>query len=130
MKNYHCKHWHGSVNDVCKAGVNWQEVTGGPQLGIMRRCPCINTEHAAKCDLHALPTPEELAAEEAEWERILAQHVAERPHWEKIRRENPRGSSGVCKCPRCGGECQWSIAFTNGHMHVRCRTDDCIAFME
>lgn len=130
-ENTHCKHWQGSINRLCGAGLDWREVTGGSEFGIMTRCPCIRLEHAAKCDQHALLTGEELAELDAEMERAIAMFAAEFPYWNKLKLQNKRGTSGVCPCPRCEGHCQWSIAATNGHLWVKCQsTENCVAFME
>lgn len=130
MKNEHCKHWAGSINNICNAGVDWQEVTGGEQLGIMRRCPCINPEHKSKCDKHEFPTEEELKAEEEWLAKTIEQFEKELPFWNNLKSKHKRGTQGKCKCPRCDGTCDWSIAATNGHLWVRCQTENCIAFME
>lgn len=62
-----------------------------------------------------------------EW---YAQFLRELPHWERLKKEHKRGSSGTCTCPRCGEECVWSIASVNGHLWAKCRTDGCVSFME
>lgn len=130
-ENTHCKHWQGSINELCGAGLNWRELTGGDDTGVMVRCPCVNLEHASKCESHLLMTEEEFAAEQAEMARIIAMHVEEFAYWDKLKAENKRGTTGVCPCPRCEGHCQWSIAATNGHLWVKCQsTEGCVAFME
>lgn len=130
MENTHCKHWQGSISRLCAVGIDWEKLTGGPQLGLLTRCPCIRPEHAAKCDQHALLTQEEFDAQEAEMERLMEETISEISFWNSLKATNKRGTSGICKCPRCGGDCRWSIASTNGHMHVACLTDGCVRFME
>lgn len=130
MKNDHCKHWRGSINDTCEVGIDWQKITGGEQLGIMRRCPCLNPKHRSKCEQHELPTLEELEAEEKELQEMMDQFEKELPFWSRIKQENKRGTQGICKCPRCDQDCHWSIAGLNGHLWVKCSTENCVAFME
>lgn len=38
-------------------------------------------------------------------------------------------SAGQVKCPKCGGNLGYSIARSNGHIHGRCDTTDCLAWM-
>jgi hypothetical protein len=89
----------------------------------------------ATCDRYEDPTDEEIAADEAEWERIAADSErkmrAVGPLVKRIKRENKgRSNRGVEECPCCKGKLHWTIAGYNGHVHMRCETDDCIAFME
>lgn len=126
----HCKHWRGSVEDICDAGLNWREITGGEMTGIMRRCPCVNGNQPVSCDKFEAYTEEELRQIEQETEELFAQTVKEFPYWDQLKSRHPRGAQGTCECPRCGGACRFSIASCNGHLHVRCRTDGCISFME
>ena len=126
----HCKHFTGMINDVCAAGVNWREVTGGPDFGILTRTPCTNPEHAGKCKLHQLRTQAEIDEENRFWDEQIALMETEEPFWQKIRYANMSGGHGVCECPRCKGKCHWSVAASNRHLHARCETDGCISFME
>lgn len=42
------------------------------------------------------------------------------------------GSSGTIPCPVCGKDAslQYSRSGYNGHVHARCDTQDCVAWME
>lgn len=42
----------------------------------------------------------------------------------------PKGKVGVIKCPVCGGDLHLNQAACNGHIHARCSTPDCVAWME
>lgn len=37
---------------------------------------------------------------------------------------------GMVECPKCKGELQVSHARYNGHVHGRCKTDNCLGWME
>lgn len=39
------------------------------------------------------------------------------------------GVKGQIKCPKCGGELNYSIASTNGHIWGKCLTKDCLEWM-
>lgn len=42
-----------------------------------------------------------------------------------------RGVAGRVPCPVCKtGELRFSVAECNGHIHARCTTKDCMAWME
>jgi hypothetical protein len=47
-------------------------------------------------------------------------------------RQNRKGGSGVIDCPVCGGKetLKFSRASYNGHIHARCTTENCVAWME
>lgn len=38
-------------------------------------------------------------------------------------------SAGQVKCPKCSGNLSYSIARSNGHIHGRCDTSGCLAWM-
>lgn len=38
-------------------------------------------------------------------------------------------SSGQIECPKCKGKLGYSIARSNGHVHGRCETSGCLAWM-
>jgi len=67
-----CKHFTGcgiAGKEVCSAGVNYREHVGGPDLGWCARLPCLKHENAPPCEKYEEPTPEEVAAHEAETDR-------------------------------------------------------------
>lgn len=149
MPNDTCKHFkglyaHGTKKEPCEAGVNVREITGGPDLGWFIRIPCkteveVRAEkpvERAKCPHFCLMTPEESAADEAEWEAIAAESErkmrASIPLIGRIKATNKgRSNSGADPCPACeGGTLHWRIARYNGHVHARCSTPGCISFME
>lgn len=83
-----CRHYTGTQNATCKAGVNYQELVGGRSLGWGRHLPCIrsNTD-TVSCAHLAWPTAEDLAAKEA----ALTEH---------IERMRERAEAG--QCIHCG----------------------------
>jgi hypothetical protein len=146
MERGTCKHFRGlHHHSTCEAGVNVRQITGGPDAGWGIRVPCRKEVEVrdgrpverAHCDLYEEPTAEEIAADEAEWEAIAAksdrQMKAVEPLVLQIKRDNERVSAtGVADCPACGGagKLRWGIVGYNGHVHMRCETEDCISFME
>lgn len=121
MSKSHCKHWNGTAYDTCGAGLNWRKVTGGGDFGIMTRCPCINGNLPVTCERFEVYTPEELEQIEREWQEHFATMEKEVAYWNKLKRDNERGSRGTCECPRCGRTCEWAIAEYPGELWVRCQ---------
>jgi hypothetical protein len=130
-----CKHYQGmSEKNVCEAGVRFDSL---PHFGTRRffdTCPCFGPQ--GTCEHAIYPTPEELAAEEAEFRKLLENLGKARAAivgnlggpW---KRGTP-GASGEIDCPVCSGSktLQFSRAGYNGHIHAACSTEGCVRWME
>lgn len=96
-----CKHYNGTVNDKCQ-----------------------------------FRTPEEIAAEAAESTRRIelmgkaraAIVAALGGAWHG--KKNRSGGSGRVNCPNCAGMLSYSRSANNGHIHAKCSTAGCVAWME
>lgn len=183
MNHYTCKHFTGTQNKTCAAGIAYDSVTIDPDKpGSAYRKPCINwverekslpthrqrplsqnelAESCGKCDKHELPTAEEVAKWKTEtnaWveKNIRRTMLAREAILDDLRRrwkEGPTPEHGITcpsdisrfckpqknyfcgagkmKCPVCHeGELQYSRGSYNGHVHARCSTKDCVAWME
>lgn len=87
-----CKHFTGYQNIVCEAGVTYRTLVGGPNLGWLRRLPCLQTEgqhDQATCDRFELPTAEEIAESKARSDAAVAETIR-------------RLEAGLC--PHCGAK--------------------------
>lgn len=134
-----CKHFNGVQNKTCRAGVDYRELTGGTM-----RLPCLgNRPDTRPCEKYEEPTDEEIAADRAQidarMEELRREGELLRPLIARIREDHGWGGkktrhlsgSGVDDCPCCqGGKVRWSIAGYNGHIHMRCSTPGCVAFMQ
>ena len=127
-----CRHFNGVSNKTCRSGVDYREITGGTM-----RLPCFADRPAPRpCDRYEEPTDEEIAADrariDARMEEMRREGILLKPLLERIRRDHKkRSGSGVDDCPCCeGGKLSWSIAGYNGHIHMRCTTRGCVAFMQ
>lgn len=142
MNDCTCKHYTGIQNTHCKAGVAYRDVTTDPdQPGGAYRKPCIDwsrhpsslTEKQAqefarrgKCDKREVPTKEELAAEDAEIEKLYLS--VETARAAIIAHGKLRGS---LPCPVCKtGELRYTKAASNGHVHASCTTAKCVTWVE
>lgn len=140
-----CRHYNGTANDTCRAGMNYADVQlghGTPQYSL----PCYaagdngrgrnwNTL-GATCAQCSFPTAEELAVEEAEMkasmERLGKARAAIVAHLGGPWKRGVAGASGRIDCPACGQP--KALAFSrsgyNGHIHASCSTADCCSWME
>lgn len=153
-----CKHYNGLQSGRCEKGVDYRE-TFGRADGIMLRLPCIQfyvrpcagrgtyvrageptmrkevdrrDQQEISCPHLELPTAEEVAADRAALDEqmrktmlalqaVYAWRVRQRP--QQDRRE-------VVECPVCRGRLHLSKSAYNGHVHGRCETEGCVAWME
>lgn len=132
MKTGVCKHFRGIQHDTCRAGLNARDITGGEAFGWTKRMPCFATNNAtALCEKYEEPTTEELAKQEAEWERVFARMAKVRPIISELKSiYKDQSWAGTRECPICSGTLHLAISASNGHVHGRCETDGCLAWME
>lgn len=131
-----CKHYRAmSDHKTCEAGVSYDSFKG--LLFEKRPCFCKNGQSPnAGCSLMEMPTAEELAAEEAEWQKRFEKTGKAREAIVKSLggpwKRNTPGAAGNIDCPVCGGK--ESLRFTrsgyNGHIHAACKTAGCVSWME
>jgi hypothetical protein len=123
---------HGNVYAECAAGIAYSTL---PKL--LKEKPCFLTEkgesepHAAPCEKLRRPTPEEIAAR-AEWQKASMLRLTAVLHGIGDWRKKHKGKSHaeVVECPACKGRLHLSIAAYNGHVHGKCETEGCVAWME
>lgn len=130
-----CVHFTGIQNDTCKAGVSYESVRveHEPINGARFSRPCIAKFNAAgvTCASRCPHTREQSEAREVEaeasFERATKAIVAIREH------SKATGQfSAIIDCPACGtpNSLGYGIARSNGHIHARCNTPKCVAFMQ
>jgi hypothetical protein len=128
MRSDRCKHFTGlAVNNTCKAGVEYNQVTTGEGRP-SKRLPCFNAE--LQCEKREYPTQEELDA----WDREINEQFEKTTQARGAiikHAGGKRGVSGDLPCPVCdSGTLKYSIAMSNGHVWASCTTSDCVAWME
>lgn len=130
-----CKHYRAMFNnETCKAGVAFIVFTG---LKFEDR-PCFMRSGVKPCgcDKQEFPTPQEIAAEDAEFEKLFQRTDTARKaivkHLGGPWKRGMKGSAGTIDCPIC--EAKESLRFTrsgyNGHIHAACTTENCVSWME
>lgn len=137
----HCKHYNGrelflgNTGGKCRAGVDpIYSFCGGDRTGWVRKVPCLRTnETDAICPAAEYPTEEEDEQRRAEMsaymDRFLATLSIVRPAIEAAHKATGDWS-GAIDCPQCSKPLHWSKAKVNGHIHARCETEECVAWME
>lgn len=130
------------LTDGCAIGLDprGDDVYGKGPPGGWFRLPCHDQwqddcGEKRSCSSYDPFTDEEIAQQDDERHAAAMEAVkminAVTPLAAKIKREH-RGKSarGVASCPICAAKLRWTHAATNGHISMRCTTEDCIAFME
>lgn len=132
-----CNHYRAmSEHDTCEAGVAYETIKG---MDFGKR-PCFfEGEPPVKstlCELAMYPTPDELAARDAELKKRFEGTALARQAivaacggpWKK----GMASFSGVIDCPVCEKpkSLGYSRAGYNGHIHARCSTIGCVSWME
>lgn len=130
-----CKHFRSMMDhETCEAGITYESLKVLP----FDKRPCFMRSGVmcGGCDKAEFPTPEEIAAEDAEMEKRFAGTMKARAAIVEFLggpwKEGRPGSSGVMDCPVCNGDGTLSFSRSgyNGHIHAACRTEDCVSWME
>lgn len=131
-----CKHYRGMYEKTsCEAGVKFKDLPHYGTAEFRTTCPCFGPS-SSPCEKAEYPTAEELAAEEARLTQEIAKiGQARKAIVESIGGPWKRGKPaayGTIDCPVC--EKKRTLNFSrfsyNGHIHARCDTPGCVAWME
>ncbi len=147
-----CKHYRGMhERDACEVGIKFEDVkvkhespipytSRGIQYTATVSLPCFPAGDSlnlanATCEKCVFPTAEELAAEEAElkkgMEEMMKVRAAIVAHLGGPWKKGMKGNAGSIDCPVCVKGCvNFSRAGYNGHIHAKCSTPECVAWME
>ena len=128
------RHFNGTVNDKCEAGIAYRDFEPADCIGLFKVLPCIKDNVApGPCSACSFPTEDEVQAELYEYKRhdkgmrkARAAIVADAGPY------NPgEGKSGRITCPVCStGTLSYTRAGINGHVHARCSTPGCLSWVE
>jgi hypothetical protein len=128
-----CQHFRGIDRSPCAAGVNLLDVTKYDAGA--HRLPCLPKYAGAAlgcCEKFSTLTAEEAQVAAEARERDLYDFIG---HMSIARRAitdatGNKGGAGAVPCPKCGGTLRYSQAASNKHVHARCETAGCLAWME
>lgn len=64
----------------------------------------------------------------SDWMDEMASYVV--PAIMDAKKELPEGGTKTMKCPKCQGKLAVVVSRVNKHCHGRCKTKDCLSWME
>lgn len=131
-----CRHFNGIQNKTCKAGIRYIEWKQGVEE---RAMPCIpkhiDDREVWPCELFEIMSQADAEKEADERIVIMNRGIKGRQaaHADAKAKGMGKGHGGYGEipCPSCeGGKLRYSVASYNGHMHGKCSTAGCVAWME
>lgn len=138
-----CVHFNGLQNATCRVGCVYDEMDAGRKIAYRSALPCFQPDDGerqkltekgieqATCEHRRFPTEEEIAAREKEIADHMTKMALALEIIDAIRKEQKgKNWRGVLECPNCKGKLHVSHAACNGHVHAKCETEDCVAWME
>lgn len=134
-----CRHFTGITAKVCEAGINYQAFRDLPesQKGMGICLPCIGELGCTvTCDKFEPYTKEELDAQDKAIQDSIKGFTVARPaiieECDRLGfKKGVKGISGKIPCPVCEkGDLHFSRSSYNGHVHAKCTTANCMAWME
>lgn len=133
MRSNICIHFTGLGVECCKAGIHLRQQFDDSTPGIGLRIPCVQDgkESRLSCEKLRLPTPDEVAKDEAETNELIANYEKVGEMVKNLKEKHRvTGWRGIVECPVCGGKLHLSISSHNGHASGCCETGFCIHFQE
>lgn len=141
-----CHHFNGIQHECCTAGVNYRQLAG-IESGMALVLPCLPEktfetrrreemgETIRECPKLERTTHEQAVQEAqdciARSSRTMKVMNAAHEHAKAAKLGKGHGGRGEMPCPlECGGILHYSVASYNGHMHAKCSTENCVAWME
>jgi hypothetical protein len=120
---------------ICKAGVDLKSMqrvpTGEKQI---KWGPCIDghtLDNPTQYCPHWIRRTREMGEKRANAvEKSMRQFTVVMPVVDAWRKKEPFGKSEVIECPECKGRLHLSQSSYNGHVHGKCETPGCVAWME
>lgn len=129
-----CKHFNGTINKVCEAGVAYDNVRNEQGTFDQRNLfPCFCEDLV--CDKRELPTAEEIAEGKDFIDSILNGVLVAREAIVVVLEDNGvigEFAQGSLACPICGdGMLHYTYhGHYNGHIHAECTTESCVRWIE
>jgi hypothetical protein len=123
-----CRHFNGVQNKVCSAGIAYESIRNGAgQRAAFARMPCFAGEGRLPCERRSFPTAEEVEAEVAASDRVIADMFKARAAIVAAKKDH-----GQIECPICrvADALRFSVSPYNGHVHAACATAGCVSWME
>lgn len=132
----YCQHYtRGKGTMVCAKGMNLEQVqvvnSGKKQY---KWGPCIEghtlDDPTSHCPHWIRRTREQGEKRADAFEKIMNNFEIASPVVSEWRKKKPIGKAETIECPVCKGRLHLSQAASNGHVHGKCETKDCLSWME
>lgn len=118
-----CIFFTGVLHDKCKA-----EISYPTDLSAL---PCLKDKNPPECVKRRWPTEEEITQEIKHIEDNEKRYTSIYPIIAQIKKSHANTNwSGSMECPVCHSELLLAYSAINGHVWGRCKTPNCIAWME
>lgn len=136
-----CIHFNGIQHKSCKAGMVYDDLDKENRIEYRAGLPCFKSDsEIAKrlggrpqchCQHVQFPTEEDVQKQIAEHEQSMKKFTVALVAVKPIR-EKYKGQDWGCiiECPVCNGKLHVTHAAYNGHVHAKCETPDCVAWIE
>lgn len=121
VKRVHCKHFNGVIHDQCRAGITYRP-------GYIDQCIGNGEATGAICQRCEYPTPEEVENEGKKF-RCGLENVSTARH-AIVQHTQDKPGDGEIPCPVCKTGTLYFSVHSNKHVHARCSTAGCVAWME
>lgn len=132
MRKGYCKHFNGTQDERCKAGIDFHELVGNAH-GWGQRLPCnpLECDDKAFCDRFEEPTYEEILEYGTQIDAVVDRMQKVDPLIRRIKSENKGKDIQVIEsCPECAGKLHIKHISSNGHTRGCCETENCLSWME
>jgi hypothetical protein len=133
-----CVHFNGLMNKSCRSGVVYDDLDKENRLPYRVGLPCFHPDSErvkgicqSPCENLRFPTEEEIQETLKAHDDAIEKMTTALKVIDPIRKAHKGGDwSGVIECPNCTGQLHVRHAGCNGHVHAKCETADCVAWME
>ncbi len=136
-----CRHFNGIQSKTCRAGVKYADVKipGIEVNGMVQRytIPCFrdqgNGEGCDKCEWFSEAEADKQVEDAGKmFDRTMVARAAIVAYLGGPWKKGMEGSGGVIDCPVCNGKAllHFSRSGYNGHIHAKCESLGCVAWME
>jgi len=123
-----CVHFTGILNKTCKVGVCYRDVFDIKNMPCLGESP-MRTLPLATCEKKKLPTREDVEKDIDERGKSFKNTMVVRKAI-VARIGETKQNTGTLTCPICESGTVAYVRHSNGHIHARCSTDGCVAWME
>lgn len=138
---FRCVHFTGLGKGKCKAGMTYDEVDKEMRVAYRAGLPCLkpDPDDLAKldgrpqcaCPHLRFPSEEEVQKELDMWKQQMEKMTTALAIINPIREKHAgKDWQGILECPNCKNKLHVTHSGYNGHVHAKCETEGCVAWME